>query len=208
MTDDACYLALGLNRGAPSDEIRKAYRNLSMKLHPDASGTNKTAAGFSRMMRAYKVLTTQPPAAINAPSRPELPVLAPDVKNDIFSLGSILVSDGNPARRAVAAKHLGLSGKRSVWVFLRKGLYDSDERVVCSCIRAAAVLGLAHGGAEIAGAWARSSLPCQKAILRIAEATQAELLLPVLKAASQTDTPELRRSARRILQEYKDHYSA
>jgi hypothetical protein len=207
MTDDACYMALGLNRGAPSEEIRKAYRNLSMKLHPDASGNPATAAGFSRMMRAYKVLTAQTSDTRIKSPMPDLPVLAADVKNDVFRLGTILVSDANPARRSEAAKQLGLSGKRAVWVFLRKGLYDNDERVVCSCIRAAAVLGLAQGGAEIAGAWARSSLPCQKAILRIAEATQSDLLVPVLEAAMQTEIPELRRVARRLLQEYRATYT-
>jgi len=208
VNDDSCYLALGLGRDAPSEEIRKAYRNLSMKLHPDASGTAATALGFTRTVRAYKVLTAAKSRVSPGTLRTTLSVLDSATKTDVFKLGQILVSAQDAKERSEAAKYLGLSGKRSVWVFLRKGLYDSDERVICSCIRAAAVLGLAQGGSEIAGAWQRSSLTCRKTILKIAEATRSELLLPVLKAAQQSEQPELRLASRRLLREYSQDHSA
>ncbi|HAP43186.1 MAG: hypothetical protein A2087_13660 [Spirochaetes bacterium GWD1_61_31] len=208
MTTDACYTVLGLNRDAPSAEIRKAYRNLSLKLHPDASGSPATAGGFSRVQRAYKILTARK-IGDRAPARPtRLPSLPAAALGDVFSLGGLLVSHRDAATRAEAAKQLGLSGKRSVWVFLRRGLYDADERVRCSCVRAAAVLGLAQGGAEIASAWQACSLACRKAMLRIAEATVASILLPALKAALRAEEPELRLQAIRIMREYQDQPSS
>ncbi|MBU1081754.1 MAG: J domain-containing protein, partial [Spirochaetes bacterium] len=42
MSERAMYIALGLEPGAPSAELKRAYRNLSLKLHPDASGDPRT----------------------------------------------------------------------------------------------------------------------------------------------------------------------
>ena len=42
MTDP--YEVLGLKRGASDEEIKKAYRNLSRRYHPDANINNPNAA--------------------------------------------------------------------------------------------------------------------------------------------------------------------
>ena len=43
MTDP--YEVLGLKRGASDEEIKRAYRALSRKYHPDANVNNPDAAG-------------------------------------------------------------------------------------------------------------------------------------------------------------------
>lgn len=49
------YDVLGVAPGAGADEIRRAYRQLARRYHPDISGDDKTAA-FLDVSRAYEVL--------------------------------------------------------------------------------------------------------------------------------------------------------
>ncbi|MGB8251933.1 MAG: J domain-containing protein [Anaerolineaceae bacterium] len=52
------YQALGVSRNASADEIKKAYRKLAMKYHPDRNPGNKTAEDkFKDINEAYQVLS-------------------------------------------------------------------------------------------------------------------------------------------------------
>ena len=52
------YTVLGVNRDAPEDEIKKAYRKLAMKHHPDRNPDDKGAeAKFKEAKEAYEVLS-------------------------------------------------------------------------------------------------------------------------------------------------------
>jgi molecular chaperone DnaJ len=51
------YALLGLAKGADADEIKKAYRKLAMKFHPDRNPGNKTAEKkFKDATEAYEIL--------------------------------------------------------------------------------------------------------------------------------------------------------
>src|SRR3954469_16242054 len=51
------YSILGLSRTATADEIKKSYRKLASKLHPDKNPGNKSAESqFKEVNRAYEVL--------------------------------------------------------------------------------------------------------------------------------------------------------
>ncbi len=50
------YKILGVARGATADEIKKAYRRLARKFHPDVSKEKDAEARFKEVQEAYEVL--------------------------------------------------------------------------------------------------------------------------------------------------------
>ncbi|EFJ09768.1 hypothetical protein SELMODRAFT_427767 [Selaginella moellendorffii] len=59
------YEILGVSRTASSDEIRKAYLNRSLELHPDKNPGNKDAMeNFQRLHNAFKILSDPDKRAI------------------------------------------------------------------------------------------------------------------------------------------------
>ena len=52
------YEVLGISKSASSDEIKKSYRKLAMKYHPDKNAGNKDAEGkFKEVKEAYEILS-------------------------------------------------------------------------------------------------------------------------------------------------------
>ena len=52
------YKILGLNEGASDEDIKKAYRKMSKKYHPDLNPNNTEAEEkFKQVVEAYEILT-------------------------------------------------------------------------------------------------------------------------------------------------------
>src|SRR5437868_8643175 len=59
-TKNDYYEALGVSRGANEEEIRKAYRRLARKYHPDLNpGDKASEERFKKVQEAYDVLSDQ-----------------------------------------------------------------------------------------------------------------------------------------------------
>ncbi|XP_017870675.1 PREDICTED: dnaJ protein homolog 1 [Drosophila arizonae] len=51
------YKTLGISRNAKDDEIKKAYRKLALKYHPDKNKSSKAEERFKEVAEAYEVLS-------------------------------------------------------------------------------------------------------------------------------------------------------
>ena len=71
MADRDYYEVLGVARDATADQIKKAYRGLARKHHPDANPGDKTAeAKFKEVQNAYDILSDPEKKARLRPVRP------------------------------------------------------------------------------------------------------------------------------------------
>lgn len=50
------YATLGVEAGASADEVKRAYRKLARKYHPDVSRESDAEARFKEVAEAYEVL--------------------------------------------------------------------------------------------------------------------------------------------------------
>ncbi len=60
MSKEDYYQTLGVDKSASSDDIKKAYRRLAMKYHPDRNQSNKDAeVKFKKINEAYSILSDE-----------------------------------------------------------------------------------------------------------------------------------------------------
>ncbi len=56
MKPSDCYQILGVQKGASQKEIKNAYRQLSLKYHPDRNNNHKDGEKFKQVTEAYQLL--------------------------------------------------------------------------------------------------------------------------------------------------------
>jgi len=106
MADNELYAILGVESTATDDELRRAYRQLAMKWHPDRAGGDTTFI-FQKLSHAYEVLADPVTRAKYDRSRPRTtapaapPPAPPEAPAPIDRLRHDLV----PSGRAWAERH-------------------------------------------------------------------------------------------------------
>jgi curved DNA-binding protein CbpA len=64
------YAILGVAPNASDDEIKKVYRSLAMRYHPDRNQAPGAEARFKAVTKAYEVLSDPPSARIQPEREP------------------------------------------------------------------------------------------------------------------------------------------
>ncbi|HUX50667.1 MAG TPA: DnaJ domain-containing protein [Spirochaetia bacterium] len=161
MTRTAMYSFLGLPDGAELDEVKRSYRTLAKRLHPDLSGDDATRAQFERVSDAYERL-------VELLSAGKVRRAAADVSVDIFSVGQVVERGSSVAARTAAIRTLADAGKRSAYPFLRKALYDKNSLIVREAVRAIGTLRIRQSAGELAALFTRADLSVKTEVLGVA----------------------------------------
>lgn len=102
------YKVLGIQRGASDDEIKKAYRKLALKYHPDKNKTAAAEEKFKEIAEAYEILSDKKKRDIYDQYGEEgLKGNAPGSTGDSGSSGFAYQFHGDP--RATFAQFFGSS---------------------------------------------------------------------------------------------------
>jgi hypothetical protein len=172
MTEGEMLFILGLDRRDGKCELKRAYRFLSKRYHPDASRGPSSAERFVRIHQAYRQLEliVAKDSLLESFSGDSGGVesLDPSMPG-FFEIGKKAVGKGPKAERMRAIRELGYSGRAAAWIFLRQCLYDADDEVKLSAVRSAAWLGIEQATGEIASLYARSCRRLKATLLRLAE---------------------------------------
>lgn len=93
MDQQEAYNILGVSQNASKDEIKKAFRDKSKKLHPDVNKSETAEDDFKKLNSAYQLLT-DPPKNNNyqtwgSYANPDLGVNFNDFVNDFFNTGRL-----------------------------------------------------------------------------------------------------------------------
>lgn len=120
------YEVLGISKGASADEIKKAYRKLAVKHHPDKNPDNKgSEEKFKEIGEAYEALSdpekkNQPTISLAMPLSAQVPGLAAAAVDftirSIFSgrrSGAVVVVVAVFLRICLAAVNATLRGHRA-----------------------------------------------------------------------------------------------
>ncbi|OEL38106.1 DnaJ-like protein subfamily B member 13 [Dichanthelium oligosanthes] len=91
------YKVLGVTRGATDDELKKAYRRLAMKYHPDKNPSPHADSLFKQVSEAYDVRTNLSPHPPSPPPPPRNP--SPQAPIRLLFPTSQVLSD--PQKRAI-----------------------------------------------------------------------------------------------------------
>ena len=114
------YKILGVKKDASADEIKKAYRKLAVKYHPDKNAGNKAAEEkFKEANEANEVLGVVAPVLIPA----AFMAMAGSFRaflNRYLGAGPVLAVHGS-ARRKHAAGRIRRLQSRSRWMNLSMG---------------------------------------------------------------------------------------
>jgi DnaJ domain len=132
----ADYALLGLQVGAPADEVKKAYRKLALENHPDITGGDeRREAMFKRATHAYERIVRAPLSPVITHEyfeqsqqatqvRPPVPYTPPPPQLSTLSRG-------DQVWIAPDAIHVGLDGHCYIDPVARLHQYETSTSAIC-----------------------------------------------------------------------------
>jgi HEAT repeat protein len=170
VSDLTYYRALDLKPGASLDEVKSAYRKLVKEYHPDSAGVRSNSAKFASVVNAYKSLLKTGQAGNTRDKATERTASPRQQGADasqkiLFRMGKTLLSSPSPGARKMAAQFLGKSGKRYAYAFLRKALWDEDQAVQSSVVKAIGQLKVRQSAYDFGALFLKAKPSVKTAIL-------------------------------------------
>ncbi|MFP4373527.1 MAG: DnaJ domain-containing protein [Spirochaetaceae bacterium] len=197
------YRVLEVEPTADFDTIRESYRRLLKRYHPDSGGSNADAAKLDSVIEAFRrVKAVHPRRSSSARDRNRAQrSRAAGVRRprDVFSLGRMLVSGVGTSTRTFAARSLGNLGKRSAYVFLKRGLHDREKQVVLSCLRSIGRLRIVQSAGDLSSVFQRGDVEVRRVVMEtVGEIDRLELFRNLIRAGLEDSDPSVRRHAVRL----------
>lgn len=184
------YAVLGLPKGAPLSEVKRTYRRLALRYHPDRPGGS--ARAFERVERAYNDLCEAAGVSELRFSGEEPPQRMS--LDEIQRLGRQLRESRDPNLRLFACRSLANSGKRSAYAYIREALFDSSEPVALSAVEAVGTLGIRQAYGDLGSLYSHGTTRLRRAVLEAIEESRAlERFRSVVLQALEDPDPVVRR---------------
>ena len=200
------YRLLKIYPGASLKEVKTAYRKMAKKFHPDSTNDQRSSFMFQRIVDAYQFLLKRLSPAKKVEFK-EKPVYSyeyfskkPKYFEAILYYGNLLNTSSNVVTRIVAAGKLGRSGKKSSYAFLRKALWDPDERVVKAAVCAIGSLHIMQSVAELGALFFRTGAEIRKTILKTVNLLGLEnAFLDIIRSVVFAEDSDVKREALKLL---------
>lgn len=126
------YAELGLAEGADDAAVRRAYRELVKRLHPDAGGSAEDQARLDRVIAAYRSITGQPstgPKSATA-ARPARK------STEMERLTNLATNGRTAALRVLGVRGLRRLGRSASLPHLAAACGDENEEVAVTAVQA------------------------------------------------------------------------
>lgn len=169
------YKILEVSPGVGFETVKKSYRKLVKQYHPDLNKSKDAAKQFDRIQNAFEIFKSQFASGKyfyqKGPVQDAVDIFPKkfNMIHQFYLLGRSLLQEKNPLKRIEIIQKLVSTRKKSAYTFIRKGLWDHDDRVVEQAILGLGELNMAQSGAELTALYLRSSTQIRQVILETLE---------------------------------------
>ncbi|MBN2735422.1 MAG: J domain-containing protein [Spirochaetales bacterium] len=165
------YRILEVEPGADFETIKKSYRRLLKLYHPDVNKGQNALNQFHRIRKAFENLQkqlSQPGETGTSATEDSFLTKLRSVHRQ-YTLGKSFLHQNDSKKRIEIINQLVASRKKAAYTFIRRGLWDDDEKVVACAIAAVGQLNIMQSGSELAALYLRSSVKIRMIILETLE---------------------------------------